>query len=705
MLLTTLPVACQHSFPLKETHPVEVKVQCLAPEQPMAAIHAGKDGGFPSQQCIDRARALVSKMTPAQKYGQMMQPDRGNVRTPNDVAQFGIGSILSGGGSSPLSNNPMAWARMVNDFRQQSLESETQLPVIYGIDAVHGHNNVQGAVIFPHNVGLGATRDPELVERIARVTAREVAATNIDWTFSPVLAVAKDERWGRTYEAYGESSELPEMFGPAMVRGLQGQHLGQGEASVLACAKHYIGDGNTVGGEDQGDSEMSLADVRSELLPAYAKAIEAGVGSVMASYSSIDGIKMHCHGPLLNDVLKGELGFNGFVVSDWEAVEQLPGQYGTQLASAINAGIDMVMNPKAYTGFITTMGTLVPDRIPQERVDDAVTRIVATKCELGMLEPGTYDRDRSGNIQVQGELLGAFGKEAHRAVAREAVRKSQVLLKNEGNLLPLSKDVQKVHLSGRSADDVGRQCGGWTISWQGGTGDVIEGTSVREALESTLAETPGRVSFSPDGQGVSGAEVAIAVIGERPYAEGSGDSDDLSLHEDDVQTVRNLKAAGIPVVVILMSGRPMILGEVLELADAVIAAWLPGTEGAGITDVLFGDYPFTGKLPHTWPRSMAQIPINVGDANYDPLFPYGFGLSTEGDHPNTPSTPPDDPNAPASEPAPAPEMPTSLTNPPSPSAPPAAAPSPHLPLDPAQPEPLPAHPIPAPSPTAPPPAP
>ncbi len=664
----------------------------------------GSGSGFPSQQCVDKARAWVAKMRPNQKYGQMMQPDRGAVRQPDHVATFGIGSILSGGGSAPLQNNPMAWARMVNDFREQSLKSDSAVPVIYGIDAVHGHNNVQGAVIFPHNIGLGATRDADLVERIARVTAREVAATNIDWTFSPVLAVAKNERWGRTYEAYGESAELAEMFGPAVVRGLQGERLGEGHASVLACAKHFIGDGNTTDGKDQGNSEISLADVRAELLPAYKASIDAGVGSVMASYSSIDGVKMHCHGPLLNDVLKGELGFNGFVVSDWEAIEQLPGPYGAQLTAAINAGIDMVMSPKAYTGFITTMSTLVPDRISQERVDDAVTRILAAKCELGMLDDGAYNRDRSGNLQVDGDLLGAFGGDQHRAVAREAVRKSLVLLKNEGGILPLSHDVEKIHLSGRTADDVGRQCGGWTISWQGGTGDIIEGTSVREAFEAALGDRPGRVGFSVDGAGASGAKVGIAVIGERPYAEGAGDTDDLSLHPDDIETVRKLKAAGIPVVVVLVSGRPMILGEVLELADAVVAAWLPGTEGAGITDVLLGDYPFTGKLPHTWPRSMDQVPINVGDADYDPLFPYGFGLTTTATTTDVaPATPTEAVIAPgdtgdAAESA----MPSSLQNPPAAPLPNAGAPSGELPVDPAEPEPLGDQPAPVPSPTAPP---
>jgi beta-glucosidase len=639
--------ACQQTFPLEETHPVELEIECLAPEQPMATITAAPGSGFPSAECVERAKQIVAKMSPLHKYGQMFQPDRGTVRDPKDLATFGVGSLLSGGGSAPLQNNPMAWARMVNVFREQSLKSDHGVPVIYGIDAVHGHNNVHGAVIFPHNVGLGATRDPELVERIGRITAKEVLATNIDWTFAPVLAVARDERWGRAYEAFGEAPELPELLGPALIRGLQGSRLGGDGTSVLACAKHYLGDGNTQGGIDQGNSPMTRGEIDSQLLPAYQKAIDAGVGSVMVSYSSVQGIRMHCHGPLLNDTLKKKMGFQGFIVSDWEAVEKLPGNYPEQLSSAINAGVDMVMNPKIYTGFVSTMSSLVPDRISTERVDDAVTRIVAVKCELGMLEPERHQRDRSGNLRMDAELLGEFGSEAHRAVAREAVRKSMVLLKNESGLVPLRKDVEKVHLSGRSADDLGRQCGGWTISWQGDTGQLTDGTTVREALQSALGDT-GRVSFSPDGSAVAtDAKVAIAVIGERPYAEMNGDKEDLALHSDDVATVKALKATGLPVVVVLISGRPMILGEVGELADAIVAAWLPGSEGSGIADVLLGDFPFSGKLPHTWPRTMAQIPINVGDTNYDPLYPYGFGLTTSAWQPTAQAAPLTDPAHPA----------------------------------------------------------
>lgn len=626
----TLP-ACQQTFPIKPTAAAAPTVRCLAPELPMQSL-PDQPKFFPSAACVSSAKALVAGMSPRAKYGQMMQPDRGTVRL-DDPTIHGLGSILSGGGSGPPSNEPLEWAKMVNRFRAASLKSEAKVPMIYGIDAVHGHNNVRGAVIFPHNIGLGATRDADLVERVGRVTAKEVAATNIDWTFAPVLAAARDERWGRTYEAFGETAELAELLGTALIRGLQGSHLGQGEASVLACAKHFIGDGNTQGGKDQGNSPVSLAEVRRSLLPAYQNAIAAGVGSIMVSFSSVEGVKMHCHGPLINDVLKGELGFSGFVVSDWEAVEQLPGNYEEQLVSAINSGIDMVMAPKAYAGFIDTMEKVVPARIPQTRVDDAVARIIATKCELGMLNPETYRPDRSGQLPTKPELLGSIGSAAHREVAREAVRKSLVLLKNDRGVLPLKHTIKKLVLAGSAATDIGRQSGGWTITWQGQSGDITEGTTLEAAVSQALPNT--ELVSSADGSidaasaAARSADVAIVVLSEPPYAEYSGDNQELTFPSDDIRAYRQAKALGIPVVVVLYSGRPMILGDILG-ADAVVAAWLPGSEGSGITDVLLGEYDFIGRLGHSWPRTTQQIPINVGDKNYDPLFPYGYGLSYPG---------------------------------------------------------------------------
>lgn len=603
------------------------QMRCLSPEQPMAKLQAHPSGGFPSDACVERAHALVQQMTPQEKFAQMMQPEWKTVRDVGEVTRLGLGSVLAGGGSAPNENTALEWARLVNRFREASLKSRLAIPLLYGVDAVHGHNNVHGAVIFPHNIGLGAARDADLARRIGEVTAKEVAATSVDWTFAPVLAVARDERWGRTYEAFGEHPELVELLGPALIRGLQGERLGAGPNSVLACAKHYVADGNTERGKDQGDSLVTADELQEQLLPAYRKAIDAGVGSMMVSFSSIHGVKMHCHGPLLNDTLKRQLAFNGFLVSDWQAVEQLPGDYPEQLAAAVNAGVDMIMAPKVHLGMIDTLSRLVPERVPMERIDDAVARILTVKCELGMFEPGAFARDRSGGLAMNAEQLGDFGSAEHRALAREAVQKSLVLLKNEGDLLPLDKQSARVHLAGRAADDIGRQSGGWTISWQGQPGPVTVGTTIRAGFEAALGE--GRVSYSQDGRGApAGSSLGVAVVGERPYAEYSGDREDLHLSEEDLEVIRNLERQQLAVVVVLISGRPLILGEAHELADAVVAAWLPGSEGAGVSDVLLGDAPFVGKLPHTWPRSMDQIPINVGDEPYDPLYPYGHGLVT-----------------------------------------------------------------------------
>lgn len=580
----------------------------------------------PSDACIERARALVATLSLPQKLGQMMQPDRGRVRQMTELSTVGFGSVLSGGGSAPTTGNRVSdWANMVGEFRQTSLDSSSHIPLIYGVDAVHGHNNVHGAVIFPHNIGLGAARDADLVERIGRITAREVRATQIDWTFAPVTTAARDERWGRTYEAFGETQELAELLAPALVRGLQGNDLRAPDA-VLATAKHFIGDGYTLDGVDQGNSLLSLERVHTELLPAYKKVIDAGVGSVMASYSSIDGVPMHCHGPLLNDTLKGDLGFRGFIVSDWEAIEKLPGSYAEQLEASILAGVDMIMAPKTHTDFIQVTQTLVPNRIPMERIDDAVTRILAIKCALGMLDEGRYVRDRSGRLQPDGALVEAFGGAEHREVAREAVQKSLVLLKNENAALPL-KTTEPLYVTGTGANDLGRQCGGWTITWQGQDGELTEGTTLVQALGQRLDPSLVRFSRKFDAAQVGTANTVLVVASERPYAEMKGDDPTLALNADDVEAVQKLHALGKRVVLVLMSGRPLILTPVLDHVDAIVAAWLPGTEGSGIADVLLGDRNFHGKLPHSWPRTIEQVPINVGDADYDPLFPYGFGLT------------------------------------------------------------------------------
>jgi beta-glucosidase len=553
--------------------------------------------------------SLLARMTLDEKVGQMTQADRSYLRSESDIASYFLGSVLSGGGSSPSDATAAGWAEMYDRYQAIALGTRLRIPIAYGIDAVHGHNNVVGAVIFPHNVGLGCTRDAALVERVARATAEEVAATGLDWTFSPCVAVARDERWGRTYESFGETPELAVELGAAAVRGYQ--------SSILACAKHYVADGGTAGGKDQGDARIDEATLRKVHLPGFRSAVAAGVATVIVSFSSWNGQKMHGNRYLLTDVLKGELGFPGFLVSDWGGVDQLPGDYAAQVETAVNAGIDMVMVPDRYPEFVSTLKGLVQSgRVPQSRIDDAVRRILRKKIAAGLFDRPYADRT----------LAAQVGSDAHRQVAREAVRRSLVLLRNEGHVLPLSKMARRVHVAGRNADDLGNQCGGWTITWQGASGAITTGTTILQAIRAAVLGGA-RVTYSRDGSGAAGADAGVVVIGETPYAEGRGDRTDLSLAAEDVAAVRAVKAAGVPTVVVLVSGRPMILGEVERTADAIVAAWLPGTEGAGVADVLFGDHAPTGRLGHSWPRSMSQVPINVGDPGYDPLYPYGYGLT------------------------------------------------------------------------------
>jgi beta-glucosidase len=511
------------------------------------------------------------------------------------------------------------------------LKTRLAIPILFGVDAVHGHNNVLNAVVFPHNIGLGCTRNPALVEKAARVTAEEVRATGFNWAFAPCIAVPRDERWGRTYEGFGETPELAQSLGAAAVRGLQRNDLNH-PLAVLACAKHFVGDGGTAMGTgqmnrsqkrllDQGDSRLSEAELRRIHLPGYASAIKAGVGSIMVSYSSWNGTKASASRKLLTEILKQELGFEGFLISDYNAIAQIDPDFKKSIETSINAGMDMAMEPNSYQRFIAMLTELVNEgRVPMSRIDDAVTRILRVKIAMGLL-----DKRRSPLAATK--LHRTFGQAAHREVARECVRQSLVLLKNERKTLPLSKRLARIHVAGNSADDIGNQCGGWTIDWQGKTGSLTSGgTTILRAVQRAVSPAT-KVTFSVDGSGVDAADVGIVVVGETPYAEGRGDREDLSLSPADVTAIANMRKANIPVVVILLSGRPMILNESLELCDAFIAAWLPGTEGQGITDVLFGDYQPTGKLSCSWPRSMDQIPVNIGDSKYDPLFKYGYGLT------------------------------------------------------------------------------
>jgi len=582
-----------------------------------------------------QANALLEKMTLEEKVGQMTQADQEALKDVNDIQKYFLGSLLSGGNSDPKAGNRLQdWTDMYDEYQSHAIKTRLGIPILYGVDAVHGHNNVLGAVIFPQNIGLGCTRDAKLVEKAARVTAEEVRATGINWAFAPCVTVPQDERWGRTYEGFGESPDLAKTLGEAAVRGFQGDDLSN-PLSVLACAKHFVGDGGTSFGTgmpkgngskerfplDQGDTRLSEQELRDIHMQGYVGAIKAGVGSIMPSYNSWNGVKCSGSKRLLTDILKGELGFEGFLISDYAAIDQISGNYKNDVEQSINAGMDMVMVPRKYEEFFSSLLGLVKEgKVPMARIDDAVRRILRVKFALGLM-------DKRRSPLTDKKVQASFGSAEHRQVARQCVRESLVLLKNENRALPVSKSVARIHVGGKSADDIGNQCGGWTISWQGQSGDATPGgATVLKAIQNTVGKTT-KVTFSKDGSGAAGADVGIVVVGETPYAEMMGDRQDLTLSKEDVAAIENMKSAGIPVVVVLLSGRPMIIDQALGKCDAFVAAWLPGTEGQGVADVLFGDYKPTGRLSFSWPRSMAQVPIHARDANYDPLFKYGFGLT------------------------------------------------------------------------------
>lgn len=586
-------------------------------------------GQEPTSPHDAEVEALLGQMTLAEKIGQMTQAEISGLEDPDDVQTYFLGSVLSGGNADPAAGNSLeAWTAAYEDLQRRALQTRLGIPLLYGVDAVHGHSNVLGAVIFPHNIGLGATRNAELVERVNRVTAAEVKATGINWNFAPCVCVARDIRWGRTYESFAEDPGVAGELGAAAVRGLQGDDLSD-PLSVLAAAKHYVGDGGTAWGTgdfdgaalDQGDTQLSEESLRRIHLAPYEGSIREGVGSIMPSYSSWNGVKVSGSEYLLTDVLKEEMGFDGFLISDYNAIQQVDPDFKTAIERSINAGMDMAMMPNDYRAYIGALTELVEEgRVSQERIDDAVRRILRVKAAMGLMDEGA-------DLMADPGLAERFGSEAHREVAREAVRQSVVLLKNGAGALPLAADAARIHVAGKNADDIGNQSGGWTIDWQGASGDVTTGgTTILQAIRDAVgADT--EVTFSRDGSGASGADVAVVVIGETPYAEGRGDRADLALDAEDVAAVRAAAQAGVPVVTVLISGRPMILGDVLDHSDAVVAAWLPGTEGDGVADVLFGDYAPTGTLPFSWPRSMDQVPLHAGEAGYDPLFEYGFGLS------------------------------------------------------------------------------
>ena len=587
-----------------------------------------------SQQIQSREseiESLIQKMTLAEKIGQMTQPEKNSV-PPEDVTKYFLGSVLSGGGGNPVPNTPENWAAMVRIYEEAALKTRLAIPLIYGVDAVHGHNNMHGAVIFPHNIGLGATGDADLIRRAGAVTAAELLASNIHYDFAPAVSVPQDIRWGRSFEGFSEETAPVTKFSTAFMQGLQ-----DGENRVLACIKHYVGDGATswgtpltydwLGGNfqapgddyklDQGDSLVDEATLRAVHLPPYKAAIEAGALSVMVSFSSWQGLKMHAHRYLLTDVLKNEFGFEGFVISDWMGVSQIDPSYVVSVATSINAGVDMVMVPYDYKTFITTLTNLVESGdVTMARIDDAVRRILRVKAWVGLFE-APFGRE---------DLLSKVGSDDHRQVAREAVQKSQVLLKNDG-VLPLSKG-ERLLIAGRGADNIGMQSGGWTITWQGDHGETTLGTSIYNAILNTAAD--GEALYDPEGALVvtEKVPVGIVIVGETPYAEGLGDNSNLHLSQEDRDVINRVRANCEKLVIILLSGRPIIITEEIAKADAFIAAFQPGTEGQGVADILFGDAPFTGRLPVSWPRSMAQVPLTALKQDpQGPLFPLGYGLS------------------------------------------------------------------------------
>jgi beta-glucosidase len=583
---------------------------------------------------------LMADMSLEEKVGQMIQADVANIK-PEDLRQYPLGSILSGGNSPPLNGekpgSPQAWVDTVRDFRRVSLErrtGHTPIPVMFGIDAVHGNAHVAGATVFPHNVGLGAARDLELVQRIGAATAEETAAVGMDWVFAPTLAIPRDKRWGRTYEGYSEDPSLVREYAPQMVAGLQGDvaagHLVRA-GHVAATAKHFLGDGGTTAGVDQGDADLDEELLMSVHARAYPAAIEAGVLTVMASYSSWQGRKMHGNANLLTSVLKERFGFDGFVVGDWNGHSQLPNCAKDSCPSAIIAGIDMVMAPDAWKGlFENTVAQVRAGVIPMSRIDDAVRRILRVKVKLGLFDA---DRPFEGRL----ELLGS---PEHRALAREAARKSMVLLKNNGGILPI-KGSARVLVAGSAADDIGRQCGGWTLSWQG-TGNknshFPNGQSIFAGLRAALEAGGGSAEYSVDGSYTVKPDVAVVVYGEPPSAEMRGDLRTLDyavFGGDDRALLKRLRAAGVPVVSIFLSGRPLWVNPELNASDAFVAAWLPGSEGGSVADLLIGgaggkpNFDFSGRLSYSWPNKADQAGMNVGDKVYAPLFAFGHGLTYE----------------------------------------------------------------------------
>ncbi|MBH1367011.1 exo 1,3/1,4-beta-D-glucan glucohydrolase [Stenotrophomonas maltophilia] len=588
-----------------------------------------------------RITDLMAGMTVEEKVGQLVQGDIASL-TPDDVRRYRLGSILAGGNSDPggrYDASPAEWLALADAFYDASMDTSKggkAIPLLFGIDAVHGQSNIIGATLFPHNIGLGATRNPELLRKIGGITALETRVTGMEWTFAPTVAVPQDDRWGRSYEGYSESPEVVASYAGAMVEGLQGR-VGTPEfldgRHVIASVKHFLGDGGTTDGKDQGDTRISEPDLVRIHAAGYPPAIAAGAQTAMASFNSVNGEKMHGHRHYLTDVLKGRMNFGGFVVGDWNGHGQVKGCTTTDCPATINAGLDMAMASDSWKGFYeTTLAAVKDGRITPQRLDDAVHRILRVKFRLGLFEAG---RPSTRAVGGQFALIGA---PAHRAVARQAVRESLVLLKNQNGVLPLSPK-QRILVAGDGANDVGKQAGGWTLNWQG-TGttrkDFPNADSIYEGIAHQARAAGGEAVLAVDGRYAVKPDVAVVVFGEDPYAEFQGDRPTLAYkpgNETDLALLKRLKADGIPVVAVFLSGRPLWVNREINAADAFVAAWLPGSEGAGIADVLLRgsdgrvQHDFKGKLSFSWPRTATQYANNVGQKDYDPLFAFGFGLT------------------------------------------------------------------------------
>jgi len=588
------------------------------------------------EEIHQKVKDLLSKMTLAEKIGQMTQVEK-NSLTPQDITDYAIGSVLSGGGGNPEINNVNEWRKMVIQYMEASTKTRLGIPLVYGVDAVHGHNNVIGATIFPHNVGLGASRDADLVERIGYATASEVLATNVHWNFAPAVSVPQDIRWGRTYEGYSENTDVVRELGAAYVRGLQRTQENH-DNWVLASVKHFVGDGGTEWDSrqssmpnalvqnnwqsanenwkiDQGDTRIDEETLRRIHLEPYRDAINAGAENIMVSFSSWNGLKMHAHEYLLTQVLKKEWGFEGFLVSDWMALSHLSADDYEAVVMSINAGLDMIMVPFEFKVFINDLTKAVENGdVAMSRIDDAVERILRVKFMMGLFD----------NIITGEHYLNTFGSDEHRQLAREAVQKSATLLKNENKALPILNSA-KIGVAGIAADDIGLACGGWTIEWQGGSGTITPGSTLLEGLK----EQASHVVYSLDGKFDTHIDTVVVVIAEKPTAEGEGDNDNLTISDEQTTLIETARQHCDKLVLVIYSGRPQVITHVVEHCDAIIAAWLPGSEASALADSLMGTVPFTGKLPFTWIKSMEQVPLSTFNWTEEkPLWAFDFGINT-----------------------------------------------------------------------------